>query len=91
MESRCKARLIALTCAQRPGFDYEVTFARTIRIKTVRLMFSICGEDKRKIKIYDVRTAFLHRTLNEELYMEMLEGIEKKRTCLQTQEEYLWT
>ena len=78
MERKYKAQLVALGCAQRPGFDYGETFSPTIRMETIRLMFSICAENKRKIKIYDVRTAFLHGTLNEELYMEIPDGIERR-------------
>lgn len=65
-------------CAQRPGFDYEKTFSPTIKIDTIQLICSICAKNRRKIKIYDVRTAFLYGALNEELYMEIPDSIGRK-------------
>lgn len=69
-----KARLVALGCGQRPGLDYEETFAPVVRIETIRLLFSISAQKERKLKIYDVETAFLHGRLKEEIFMELPDG-----------------
>lgn len=66
-----KARLVALGCGQRPEVDYEETFAPVVRTETIRILFSISAQEKRKMKLYDVKTAFLHGELKEELYMEL--------------------
>lgn len=78
-QRKYKARLVALGCGQRPGVDYEETFAPVVRAETIRLLFSITAEKKRKMKIYDVKTAFLHGTLNEEIYMELPEGFQENK------------
>lgn len=51
---RYKARLVALGCGQRPGLDYEETFAPVVRTETIRLLFSISAQKGRRMKIYDV-------------------------------------
>ena len=43
-------------------------------METVRLLFNLCAEHKQKLKVYDVKTTFLHRSLNEEIYMEVPDG-----------------
>ena len=81
-ERKYKARLVAVGCGQRPGYDYTETFAPVVRVETVRLLFSVCAGEKRKIKLYDVKTAFLHGSLKEEIYMELPRGFERKKDCV---------
>jgi len=73
-ERKYKARLVAVGCAQRPGFDFTETFASIVRVETVRLLFSIATEVKKTVKLYDVKTAFLHGNLDEEIYVELPQG-----------------
>jgi len=40
----------------------------------VRVLFSIAAEVKRTVKLYDVKTAFLHGNLDEEIYVELPQG-----------------
>lgn len=63
--------------------DYEETFAPVVRSETLRILFSIRAQEGRKIKIYDVRTAFLHGTLKEEIFMEIPDGLRsnKEQVC----------
>lgn len=81
-QRRYKARLVALGCEQRPGLDYEKTFAPVVRIEMIRLLFSISAQIGRKIKIYNVETAFLHGKLKE-IFMELPEGCKnnKNQVC----------
>lgn len=73
--------MVALECGQRPGL--EETFAPVVRIKTIRLLFSISTQIGRKIKIYDVETASLHEKLKEEIFMELPEEYKnnKNQVC----------
>jgi len=74
-QQRYKARLVALGCGQRPGVDYGETFAPVVRTETVRLLFNISAQENRMIKIYDIKTAFLHGNIREEIFMELPDGL----------------
>jgi len=58
-------------------------FAPVVRTETIRLLFSISAQENRKMRIYDVKTAFLHGKLKEEIFMKIPEGLRgnKEETC----------
>ena len=56
---------MVVRCAQRPG----ETFAPVARIESIRLLLSVAAERGRKVRMYDVKTAFLDGKLKNEIYM----------------------
>jgi hypothetical protein len=79
---RYKARLVAKGYAQIEGIDYTETFAPTMHIKTARTLLKKAAKHNIKAEHYDVSTAFLHATLQEQVYVEQPEGhiVEGKET-----------
>lgn len=73
---RFKARLCAKGFKQIRGIDYDETFAPTTRYDSIRLLLSIAAERKLEIKQFDIKTAFLHGELQEEIYLSPPEGME---------------
>ena len=73
---RYKARLVSVGCAQCPSYDHGETFAPVARIESIRLLLSIAAERHKRVRMYDVKTAFLHGKLNNEIYMKTLDGYE---------------
>ena len=73
---RYKARLVAKGYAQLYGFDYKETFAPALRSSSLRLIFilSLLTPDY-VIDQLDVKTAFLNAHVEEDLYMEVPEGM----------------
>lgn len=75
--ARYKARLVAKGFTQRQGIDFNETFAPVIRNKSVRLMFALAArESHTRTDHLDIKTAFLNANVDEEVYMEVPEGIE---------------
>lgn len=66
-----KARLVAKGYSQRYGIDYHQTFAPVARLDTLRLMLAISVQYGLKLRQFDVVTAYLNGTLNEEVYMQV--------------------
>lgn len=64
---RDKARL-------QEGIDYEETFAPVARIEVVRMFLAYAANKKFKVYQMDVKSAFLKGELEEEVYIESLEG-----------------
>ena len=74
---RRKARIVAQGFSQRPGFDFNETFAPVARLESVRLMMALAVELQIEIQQLDVTSAYLHGKIEEELYMKPPEMLEE--------------
>jgi hypothetical protein len=71
-----KARLVAKGYSQKHGIDYLDVFAPVARGVTLRTLLSVAGKKKMLVKQYDVKTAFLNGTLQEEIFIDPPQGVE---------------
>jgi Reverse transcriptase (RNA-dependent DNA polymerase) len=71
-----KARLVAQGFSQKFGVDYDEVFAPVARQTTFRLLLSVAGTRKYKVKQYDIKSAFLNGKLEEEIYMKQPPGFQ---------------
>ena len=73
-DSCIKARFIAKGFTQVFGIDFEETFSPVARFETVRLLLALAALEDWEIEGLDVKTAFLFRDLDEEIYLTQPEG-----------------
>jgi hypothetical protein len=71
---RYKERLVARGFNQKHGIDYFETFSPTIRFSSFRLLLVVAVKNGWSIEHLDIKTAFLHGKLDEEVYIEQPEG-----------------
>ena len=64
---RRKARLVAKGYAQRPGTDFQDTFAPVVRTSSIRMLMALSAEWNLTVHQMDVVTAYLHGEVEEEL------------------------
>lgn len=68
---RHKARLVAKGYSQVQGIDYSDVFAPVVRWDTIRFLLAYAAKWDMELKQFDVKTAFLYGTLDEDIYMEI--------------------
>ena len=73
-----KARLVAKGYVQREGIDFEEVFAPVARLETVRAIIALAASNSWEIHHLDVKTAFLHGELEEEVFVAQPEGFKIK-------------
>ncbi|KAG7599681.1 GAG-pre-integrase domain [Arabidopsis suecica] len=73
-----KARLVAKGYVQRHGIDYDEVFAPVARIETIRFIIALAASNGWEVHHLDVKTAFLHGELKEDVYVLQPEGFVKE-------------
>ena len=71
-----KAKFVARMFFQVEGIDYEETFAPTARYSSIRSILALSMQMGWKIHQMDVKTTFLNEVIEEEVFIEQLEGFE---------------
>jgi hypothetical protein len=74
--TRNKARLVYRGYAQIEGIDFEKTFVPVARMEAIRLLLAYACLKNVKVYQMDVKSTFLNGELEEEVYIEQLEGFQ---------------
>ncbi|KAH9745767.1 CCHC-type domain-containing protein [Citrus sinensis] len=71
---RYKARLVAKGFTQKHGVDFNEVFSPVVKYSSIRILLAIAAFNDLELDQIDVKTAFLHGNLEEEILMDQPEG-----------------
>lgn len=69
-----KARLVIQGFSQRPGIDYDETFAPVAHQESIRLLLALAAQHSYKLRHVDIVGAFLNGDVEEQVFMKQPEG-----------------
>ena len=73
-EEKFKARLVAKEFSQQKGIGYDEIFSHVVRHTSIRAVLALVASWDLHLEQMDVKTAFLHGDLEEQIYMKQPEG-----------------
>jgi hypothetical protein len=71
---RYKAKLVAQGFLQKSSIDYEETYSPVVDAITFRFLISLVVTESLNMRLMDVVTIYLYGSLNNDIYMKILEG-----------------
>ena len=69
-----KARLVAKGYSQKPGIDFNETFAPVARLDTIRTLVALAAQKGWRLFQLDVKSTFWNGVLHEEVYVDQPPG-----------------
>lgn len=73
-----KTRLVAKGFTQKGGVDYKETSSPISKKDSLRIIIALVAHFDLELHHMDMKTAFLNGNLDEEVYMDQLEGFLNK-------------
>jgi hypothetical protein len=76
---RYKARLVAKGFGQRPGVDFDETFAPTTKWAALRAILALAALENLELEPIDIRNAYLNGALHDvDVYMQQPDGFAER-------------
>ena len=75
---RYKARLVAKGYTQREGIDFTEVYSPVVRHTSIRTILALVVVHSMHLEQMDVKTAFLHGELEEQIMMSQPDGFENQ-------------
>jgi hypothetical protein len=73
-QPRYKARSVVKGFSKKRGIDFEEIFSPVVKMFYIRVVLGLAANMNLEIEQLDMKTAFLHGDLEEEIYIEQPEG-----------------
>ena len=77
-KKRYKDRLVVKGFSQKKGIDFDEIFSPVVKMNSIRTILSLVAIEYLHLEQLDVKMAFLHGDLEEEIYMQQPQGYEVK-------------
>ncbi|MCO5578894.1 hypothetical protein L7F22_032743 [Adiantum nelumboides] len=74
-----KAHLVAKGFKQKKGIDFEEVFSSMVKMTTLRTALKLVAIEDMELIQLDVKTAFLHGDLEEDVYLQNQKGLSLRR------------
>lgn len=86
-------RLVIKGYQPKRDIDYNEIFSPVVKITTIKPLLSIAATKGLHLEQLDVKTAFLHGDLKEDIHMAQIEGFQvagKEKLVFKLRKKFIW-